>query len=317
MKTINVSIFCDEIKNEKLDNGLYGEKENWDYIGICIVPTKNISSLVKELNDLRCGAGHKYTTCENKCCYHEKNKVKIHYQEYDNTNNFRIAERWCDVILANQSKNARFYMNILGINKNKLDKSYFKNKGEKTHVNENIYNRFFRTTVIFALKKFFSDYDKIIIDAVYHDTGNMNYHEYFKTQPLRYINLNEKKIVCKCLEINFIETNNDNCLNDENVLLQLVDLFLGANFNILHNSSRNKNKVEISKKLFPITKRLIGESKNVNGRYYNTYSMSFFPKHKITSNMSDFEREIIKNNNFYVDREMKFQRDGQLTIFEI
>ena len=45
MRKINVSIFCDEIKNEKLDNGIFGETENWDYIGICIVPTSNISSL--------------------------------------------------------------------------------------------------------------------------------------------------------------------------------------------------------------------------------------------------------------------------------
>ena len=31
-KKINVSIYCDEIKNAKLDNGPFGEKENWDYI---------------------------------------------------------------------------------------------------------------------------------------------------------------------------------------------------------------------------------------------------------------------------------------------
>ena len=42
MKKINVSIFCDEIKNEKLDNGPFGETENWDYIGVCIVPTSII-----------------------------------------------------------------------------------------------------------------------------------------------------------------------------------------------------------------------------------------------------------------------------------
>jgi hypothetical protein len=67
MKKINVSIYCDEIKNEKLDNGILGEVENWDYIGVCIVPTDNISSLTKQLNDLRCGAGEKYTQCKNNC----------------------------------------------------------------------------------------------------------------------------------------------------------------------------------------------------------------------------------------------------------
>ena len=90
MKTINVSIFCDEVKNEKLDNGPFGENENWDYIGVCIVPTANIKGLSKELNNLRCGAGNKYTLCGNNCSYHYKNQIKIHYQEYDTTNNFNI-----------------------------------------------------------------------------------------------------------------------------------------------------------------------------------------------------------------------------------
>ena len=152
MKKINVSIFCDEIKNEKLDNGIFGEKENWDYIGICIVPTNNIDSLSKELNDLRCGAKNKYTSCNNNCSYHYKNQIKIHYQEYDNTNNFNIANRWCDIIL-NNFKPAKFYMHILGINLNKLDKSYFKTNGEETNIEENIYNRFFRTAIIYPLKK--------------------------------------------------------------------------------------------------------------------------------------------------------------------
>ena len=61
MTKINVSIFCDEIKNGKLDNGECGERENWNYIGICIVPTNKIKSLSKKLNDLRCGANQKYT----------------------------------------------------------------------------------------------------------------------------------------------------------------------------------------------------------------------------------------------------------------
>ena len=84
MKKINVTIFCDEVKNEKLDNGLFGEVENWDYIGICIVPTSNIHLLTKELNDLRCGANQKYTECSNDCPYHYKNQIKIIYKNYYN-----------------------------------------------------------------------------------------------------------------------------------------------------------------------------------------------------------------------------------------
>ena len=267
-----------------------------------------------ELNNLRCGAGNKYTSCDNNCSYHYSNQIKIHYQKYDTTNNYNIANRWCDVILNNITP-GRFYMHVLGINLNKLDKSYFKNSGEETNVEENIYNRFFRTAIIYPLKKYFSDYDIIEVDAVYHDTGDMKHHKYFKYQPLRYIDLNDDKIICNCNEITFLETNHTNCLEDNNTMLQFIDLFLGANFNMLHNSSSQKNKVAIAKKLFPITDRFINNPNNVNSRYYNIYSLSFFPRKKITSDASEFEKEIIKKDNFYTKREMKLQMNGQLSLF--
>ena len=316
MKKINVSIFCDEIKNAKIDNGEYGEKEKWDYIGVCIVPTNNVSNLSKHLNNLRCDANKKYNECNDNCPYHYKNRVKIHYQEYDNTNNYNIADRWCDVILNNQ-KPAKFYMHILGINLNKLDKSCFKTSGQETNVDENIYNRFFRTAIVYPLKKYFNNYDIIEIDAVYHDTGDMKYHRYFKYQPLKYINFNDDKITCNCTEITFLETNNDNCLEDNNTLLQFIDLFLGANFNVLHNSSSNKNKVAIAKKIFPITNRFINNPNNINSRYYNIYSLSFFPKNKLNSNISDLEKQILKKENFYTNREMKLQLCRQLSFFDV
>lgn len=315
MSKINVSIFCDEIKHEKLDNGLFGETENWDYIGVCIVPTKNIPHLVKKLNDLRCGSGNSYTSCSNNCPYHYKNKIKIHYQEYSDTNNYNIANRWCNIIMDNYNP-TEFYMHILGININKLDKSYFKTAGSKTHVDENIYNRFFRTAIIYPLKKFFSKYDEIIIDNIYHDIGNMDNHKYFKYKTLNYINLNEEKIRCNCKEISLIKTDDKNSLEANNTLLQFIDLFLGANFNMLHNSSRQKNKVAIAKKLFPIIDRMINKPYNVNSKYYNTYSISFFPRKKITSNISEFEKEIIKSDNFYTNRELKLSKNDQLSIFD-
>ena len=316
MTKINVSIYCDEIKNGKLDNGECGEQENWNYIGICIVPTNKIKPLSKKLNDLRCGANQKYTVCNNKCPYHYKNQIKIHYQKYDDTNNFNIANRWCDIILNNYNP-AEFYMHILGINLNKLDKSYFKTKGEITDVDENIYNRFFRTAIIYPLKKYFHQYDIIEIDNIYHDAGDMEHHKYFRSQPLRYIKFNEEKIVCKCSEITFLETNHLNCLEDNNTILQLIDLFLGANYNMLHSSSKQKNKVNIANKLFYIINRCINNPKNKNSRYYNVYSVSFFPKHKINSNISEFEKEIIKYDNFYTNREMKLQMKNQISIFDL
>ena len=45
-KKINITIYCDEIKNMSLSDKITNTIENWDYIGILIVPTKNIKELV-------------------------------------------------------------------------------------------------------------------------------------------------------------------------------------------------------------------------------------------------------------------------------
>ena len=54
---------------------------------------------------------------------------------------------------------------------------------------------------------------------------------------------------------------------------------------------------------------------NINSRYYNIYSLSFFPRKKRTSNASEIEKEILKKDNFYTNREMKLQMSGQLSLF--
>lgn len=321
MKSINVTIYCDEVKNEKLDNKPFGEFEKWDYIGICIVPTKNINTLSIKLNSLRCGANppKDYNYCNNFCEFHNKNNIKVHYQEYANTLNYGIANRWSDIIVSNNRINypnlREFYMHILGINLAKLDTSFFKISGSKDNADENIYNRFFRTAIIYPLKKYFNDYDQIIIDNIYHDTGNMDTHKYFKYQPLKYINIKVDNIITGCREITFLQTNNSNCLEVNNTLLQFIDLFLGGTFNLLHHSSKNCNKENIAKNLFPIVNRCLNTPTNKNSRYYNTYSISFFPKTKLDKNASNIEQELLKFDNFYTNREMKLQMFGQISLF--
>ena len=42
MKSIHVTIFCDEVKNQKINDEKFNVHENWDYIGVCIVPTEKL-----------------------------------------------------------------------------------------------------------------------------------------------------------------------------------------------------------------------------------------------------------------------------------
>lgn len=313
MKSIHVTIFCDEVKNQKINDEMFNVHENWDYIGVCIVPTEKLFNLVNELNNLRCPTKN-YLNCNNNCKFHEKNKKKIHYQDYSDTICFQTADRWCDVILNNTIQKKDFFIHILGINVAKIDRSFFKTSGEKTNIENNIYNRFFRTSIKYSLKSFFDGYDAIIVDNIFHDTGNMEYHPYFKKQPLRKLKEEIANVYFNCKEVSLIETNNKNCMETNQVILQLIDLFLGATLNCLHATGK-KNKKKIALKLFPIIDRCINSSSNPNSRYAKIYSISFFPKNKIDENDDYIEKLIKWNDNFYVNREIKLSEVEQLSLF--
>ena len=314
-KSINITIYCDEIKNMSLKDKISNVVENWDYIGILIVPSENIKELAYELNSKRC-PNNNYNTCKENCRFHVKNKVKVHYQDYSDTNNYQIADRWCDIIKNNTIYNKRFYTHVLGINTVKIDKIYFKSNDEMTNVENNIYNRFFRTAIIYPIKSFFSEYDEVIIDNIYHDCGNMDHYKYFKKQPLRKINEEIKKVKLNFTEITTILTDNDNCLDEHNAMLQLIDLYLGAVMNCLHHAGK-KYKEEIALKLYPVVERCINNPGNKNSKYYKINSIIFYPKHKIDKDDDWIDIMIKRQDNFYTNRELKIIFKNQMNIFEL
>ena len=314
MRKINISIYCDEIKNVKVPGDDINEHQCWDYIGVLIVPTNNVSQLSYKLNSKRC-PNRDYNICQNNCRFHYGNAIKLHYQDYSTTVNYQIADRWCDVILNNTRYNQEFYTHVLGINTAKIDKTYFKKNDEETSVENNIYNRFFRTAIIYPLKTFFSDYDEVIIDNIYHDCGNMDHHQYFKRQPLRKIYEEVKNVRLNCEEIVTVNTNNDNCLNDNNTMLQLIDLYLGAVMNCLHYTGK-KNKEKIALKLYPIIEKCVNHSGNINSKYYKVNSISFYPRHSISVTDDYIDVMMKRIDNFYTTRELKIQCKDQMSIFD-
>ena len=62
-KRINITIYCDEIKNMLLKDKISNIVENWDYIGILIVPTENVKEFAYELNSKRCPNNDSIITC--------------------------------------------------------------------------------------------------------------------------------------------------------------------------------------------------------------------------------------------------------------
>lgn len=313
-RKINITIFCDEIKNMSLTDKVSKIYENWDYIGVLIVPTNKIKELAYELNSKRC-PNNDYNTCKNNCLFHLKNNVKVHYQDYSDTINYQIADRWCDIIINNTRYNKKFFTHVLGINTAKIDKSYFRTADQTTNVENNIYNRFFRTAIIYPIKSYFSDYDEVIIDNIFHDCGNMDHHQYFKKQPLRRINLEVENVRLNCKEIITLQTDNRNCMEDNNLMLQLIDLYLGAVMNCLHYTGK-KNKEKIALKLYPVIERCINNPFNSNSKYYKINTISFYPKHRIDKNDDWIDKMIKMQDNFYTNRELRISCKNQLSLFD-
>ncbi len=313
-KIIHLTIYCDEIKNMKIEDKKMKIYECWDYIGVLIVPTDNIASLAYELNKKRC-PNKDFNSCKDNCIFHLKNHVKVHYQDYSTTNIYQIADRWCDTVINNNVDNKRFYTHILGINTANIDMSYFKLSDVETNVENNIYNKFFRTALIYPLKSFFNDYDEVVIDNIIHDCGAMDHHQYFKRQPLRIINEEVKNVTLNCREILSIQTTHENSLEPNNVMLQFIDMYLGAVMNCLHHSGK-KNKEKIALKLYDVIERCINTPGNPNSRYYKVNSISFFPKHKIDESDDWIDAMYKRQDNFYHNRELRIGAKDQLSLFD-
>lgn len=315
MKNIHITIFCDESKNRKIGQTICSESQNWNYIGVCIVPTAKIDDVSNSLNNLRCGAKENYLTCKKNCKYHEMNKKKIHYTQSQNGYIYKTADKWTDYIL-NNFIDKDFFINILGIDYCKLDKSYFKSGDDYTNIDENIYCRFFRTAILYGIKHLLSDYDTVIVDNIYHDIGEMENHRYFRKQIINYANWNEDNIIMNCDEISFIPTTDENCLETKNVFLQLIDLFLGESIALIHGDVDNDRKKDLAVKLFPIVDHCLNRPNNPNSNYHKLYCISFFPKYRINDDMDEFEKTLKKYDNFFNKREIKLSKSGeQLTLF--
>lgn len=270
------------------------------------------------MNNFRCGADepNNYTTCLHNCKYHEKNKRKIHFVESDNTYVYKTVKKWNRHILDNWKK-SEYHMSILGVDYCNLNKDYFKSSNNNANTDSNIYCRFFRTAVLYSLKRFCGNYEKIIVDNIYHDIGDMKYHKYFKKQVINYVKRNERKIVINCDQITFLQTKSENCLEENNIFLQLIDIFLGESVNLIHAKSKQERKKELSLELYPIVYRCINKSGNINSRYYHLYSISFFPKYTINDDMDELERKLKENDNFYNIREIRLSNTGQqLSLFD-
>ncbi len=197
----------------------------------------------------------------------------------------------------------------MGIDDSKLDKHRF---GSKQEFN-NKYNRFFRSTVLYALKCFFPN-KKIIVEDIFHEEGQQQHHEYFPWHSIYRIETQEENISFNTNEITFLPK--DHRKDERSNIIQLADLLLGLCKSILHGIKKSKTvlfRKELLDLFLPLFQRMIEEPENKNSRYSHAYRIMirFFPKNR--SGPEDLETYL---NQFYTNRNLRYieQKSGQLRL---
>lgn len=243
--------------------------------------------------------------------YFEKNNRKVHWAELSSADDKNICKRWFEYILNPALSGDKFFFNILGVNVSYLNIEEF-DTGNKFN---SIYNRFFRSSVKYSLKKIFGN-KNIIIKNIYHEQGQQQEHPYFPWHAIYKLDKEEPNFSFETTEIVFLQK--DHKIDEKSNLIQLCDCLLGAITSIIHGfeeSSRVHYKKELLDMLLPLVDRMINNPNNKNSSYAhsNRIMISFFPKTK--NNFEDLERKM---NQFFTVRKLKYQEDkiGNLSLFD-
>jgi hypothetical protein len=323
---VEIEIFADEIIcpidfNNKTRN----------ILGICcfFIPVNTKKEIVNQLLRRRClnlsnvNWNYDFNNCPNKknCKeeWHKSNDCEIHNQNIRSaraSNSLKtISKEWIKYFIEKNKAGKSIRFNILFIELDKMDISKF---GD-SKIHENMYNKFFRTTINYGLKSFFNN-SKVIVKNVFHDKGSMEKHSYFP-----YLNLHKLEdeipevATFENKNIIFTDSNHKNysweskSLYNESNLIQFVDLILGNISQCLFNLSNDRLKKENASLIYPLVERLITKSKNYNSswNYINKQNISLFPKSK----GDEFKTKCLDlNGNLVKDFFKEFHKEKRLEM---
>lgn len=292
---VYVNIYADEIQSKKCPY----TNETWMYISLVFEDLKNL--LIDDIYNER----FLYNFDEASPFYEKNNKI-IHWSEMKSADEKEICKRWFEYILdPNKSRNT-FYSYILGLNDSYLIREEFDTEDEFNSK----YNKFFRSSVLYAIKVFFSGRN-VVVENVYHEEGQQSHSKYFPWHVIYKIEKEEKNISFNCKEVVFLPK--DHKKDRRSNIIQLCDAVLGVSTSIIHGikkSKASKYREELADLYLPLFKRLIEKPSNPRScyEYYRRIMVRFFPKTK--SNLGDIER---LKNQFYTNRRLNYleKKSGQ------
>jgi len=300
-------------------------------LGICclFIPLKLKDNLVKNLLDRRClnpnyKKWHPYfESCPKrhicKELWHNSNNCEIHNQNIRRSkasNSLKtISKEWIKYFIEQNKLDKTIRFNMLFIELDKMDISKF----GTSKIHENMYNKFFRTTIHYGVKSFFNN-SKILVKNVYHDRGSMEKHKHFP-----YLNLHKLSdeiqgpIQFENKEVIFVDSDHKKySLKDINLynvsnIIQFVDLILGLVSQCLFYLSDDPLKKEHASLIYPLVERLIKQPRNYNSSwcYVNKQNISFFPK----SEGKDFRAKCLDlHGNLIDDLTKEFHKNKVLEM---
>lgn len=287
-KPIRVNIYADEIFKKECPY----TKDEWFYIGIILEKLDN-SLLDDILIERFCN------NFDRTSIYFEKNNKIVHWNEIRIADTKNICMRWFKYILESNRSRNKFFSYILGINNSKLNIEEF----DIHNKFNSIYNRFFRSAILYALKTLFPK-KQIIIENIYHEEGQQEFHKYFPWHCIYKIDQKEENMIFRCSEIKFLPK--DHKKDKRSNLIQLSDTFMGACIGIIHGihkSKKSKYREELMDCILPLVQRMIKEPKNKNSHYQhaNRIMIRFFPNQN--TKPDDIRRVF---NHFYSNRKLYY-----------
>ncbi|MBI5000028.1 MAG: hypothetical protein HZB92_00655 [Euryarchaeota archaeon] len=310
---IELDIYVDEIEPE--------DDCNFITLGALFIPCNKKDNLLVQLLNIRCqNEGNKhwntsYEDCPNKAnCrrdWHDMNNCEIHFSDIRdgrvNRSLINISKSWLNTFC----KGKEIFINVLCVDLNKLDKSFFGN--DTTNVN--IYNKFFRTLINYGIKSFFSIYTRVQIRDIYYDEKNeLERHYFFNTKNLDKISYESSEKITFSNRILFI--NSDHRVKGTSPnnaqFIQFIDLIIGSIRHNIFMTSQSQKKSEVAR-------NIRSQLNKLRANYYDSkiLRISFFPKNKIKQ-MTDLnnEKTYYRNDAYYYLDAFRFVMPEQNNTLE-
>ena len=302
---VQVKVYADEVKPSYKNK--FGER--WMYIGILAIPENKYRAALDHLVEDRGEARY---------------DGAVHFVELSNHSTARVynrktllAKKWIERILWDSNKIFHFY--VLGLNLLNLRHEAF---GTGKEQDRNIYNRFFRTALAYALKGYFSNYDQIIVSDIFHHAGHMDTDDLFDWHSIWRLETSEEKLSFDTSRIVFVESDHRKELRypDASNFIQLTDVILGSVRCCLDATTTRAGCVEIATSMLPLAERLTNEKSRSNPhsryRYFRRCSVSFFPRKKLSAKQLADPWEVVQSS-FYNNRSLllKEQISGQQSFW--